>query len=217
MKISVVTPWLNHPELIADYERAVADTEVIIVDNGSEETAYSNILSMVMRLRGVLIARKENGWFAGPVNEGLARATGDIIVVLNNDIQAAPGWLELVRRDVLPGNLYGPSCGFRDVPNKASQVVRLPYVEGWCIAARREVWSALQGFDSSTFLRPYWEDVDLSFRAMTMGFGICRTVWPIRHLSNTTSLTTPGAYDHSERNRRAFEQKVRRYLSRRAA
>jgi GT2 family glycosyltransferase len=95
--------------------------------------------------------------------------------------------------------------------------VHIPYVEGWCVAAARTTWQRLAGFDAATYERPYWEDVDLSFRAMTLGIGLYRSAWQVEHLSNTTSAVTPGAYDASEANRLSFETRVREHLGRRAA
>lgn len=207
VKVSIVTPWLDQPQLVRDYEFSVAMAdEVIVVDNGSTKPNWEQLVGMVKRLKGVLIPRDTNGWFSGPVNEGLAVATGDVIVVLNNDIQADPRWVQLVRNDARPEALLGPSGSHREVDGMI-----LPYIEGWCVGASQDVWRALHGFDADTFVKPYWEDVDLSFRAMAAGMSLYLTKWPIRHLSNTTSRAVPGAYDESEENGRKFVEKVRAY------
>lgn len=186
--------------------------EVVIVDNGSGDETSAALHGMLSRLgypdRHRYLRRAENGWFSGPVNDGIRAAKGDIIVALNNDISAPAEWADDVRRDVTGLGVYGPSASRRVVDS-----VPLPYVEGWCIAATRETWDKLGGFDAEAFKRPYWEDVDLSFRAMTLGIPIFRTDWHVDHLSNTTSSVTPGAYDHSEPNRVTFETRVRQFLS----
>lgn len=232
-RISVCTAWLDHPELIPDYEEVVKGAdEVVIVDNGSDELVSAELVAMLTRLgypeKHRYLRQKENGWFSGPMNEGIAAATGDIILALNNDVRlsADPKWLNTVRREVqgTPG-LFGPAASRRTVPGRVPSLhgptnepferpLTLPYVEGWCIAATRETWDRLGGFDAEAFERPYWEDVDLSFRAMCMGIPLYRTDWYIDHLSNTTSAVTPGAYDHSETNRITFETRVREFLSR---
>ena len=212
-RLSVVTPWLDHPELIPDYETAVkiAD-EVVIVDNGSDEETAEALVQMLGRLgypeRHLYLRQRENGWFSGPTNEGIRKATGDVVVAVNNDIKADPSWLSAVRHELTDDGVYGPSSGQRVVDN-----VSIPYIEGWCVAARRETWQRLGGFDAEAFARPYWEDVDLSFRAMCLGLPLYRTNWFIDHLSNTTSAHTPGAYDHSEQNRLTFEARVREFIS----
>lgn len=180
--VSIVTPWLAHPELRAEYDRATAGAEVIIVDT-SDMRPFS---------------------FAAACNLGIARATGDIIVCLNNDIQAVPGWLDAVRRDVKPGALYGVSTDIRVVDGYT-----IMYLEGWCIAALVQTWRDLGGWDAETFQRPYWEDVDLSWRATQQQIRLVRRPWMVTHLGNRTSATTPGAYDASAANGRAFARKVR--------
>lgn len=211
--VSVVTPWLDHPELIPDYEETVrlAD-EVVIIDNGSDEEISAGIVKMMTHLgypeRHRYLHQSKNEWFSGPMNRGIAAATGDVIVALNNDVKAPSEWIEAVRREVTGSGIYGPSASRRTVDG-----VVIPYVEGWCVAATRETWDRLGGFDAAAYERPYWEDVDLSFRAMTLGIPLYRTDWHIDHLSNTTSAQTPGAYEHSEQNRVTFESRVREFLS----
>lgn len=183
MSVSVVTPWYQHPELRAEYDAATAGAEVVIVETVDPAT-FS---------------------FAGTCNQGLALATGDVIVMLNNDITAAPGWLAQVEREVRGDGLYGPETHLKMVMGRP-----VLYVDGWCVAARREVWERLGGFDAETFQRPYWEDVDLSWRAVQLGYTLHQTRWPVQHLGNTTSRTTPGAYDASAANEAAFVAKVER-------
>lgn len=213
--ISVVTPWLDHAELIADYEAAVSlADEVVIMDNGSQEDTAAELVAMLSRMahgypdKHRYLRWRTNGWFSAPMNEGIRAATGDIIVALNNDIRAKPGWIAAVRSEVTDDGLYGPSSSRRVIDN-----VSIPYVEGWCIAAKRETWERLGGFDEKAYERPYYEDVDLSFRAMALGMPLYRTDWHVDHLSNTTSAATPGAYDHSEKNRLTFESRFRAFLS----
>src|SRR6185312_14484455 len=108
--VSIITPWLDHPEFIADYERAVhaPGVEVIIVDNGSAAANARLLADMVQRLGGKYIRNDQNRWFAAANNQGLAVATGQVIVFLNNDIAADPTWTDAVRRDLQPAGLYGP-------------------------------------------------------------------------------------------------------------
>lgn len=205
--ITIITPWLNHPELIEGYEAAVQGVdELIIVDNGSTAETQSALRAMHARIgdTGAYIRNDENRYFSAANNQGLAHAPGDIVVFLNNDISGDPGWLEQVRVDVEDGYLCGPAADMRVVAGQP-----LLYIEGWCIAARREVWEALGGWDEELFRLPYWDDVDLCWRARRAGYKLRKTSWSLTHLSNTTSRTTPGAYDGSEVNRQAFELRVR--------
>src|SRR5690349_13343862 len=119
-EISIITPWLDRPEFIADYEHAVGTpgVEVIVVDNGSADANAALLRDMIGRLGGKYIRNEENRWFSGANNQGLAAATGQIVVFLNNDIAGDPGWLQGVRTDVKPGALYGLSVRQVQVESK---------------------------------------------------------------------------------------------------
>jgi len=200
--ISIITAWLNHPELILDYEQAVKGAQVIIIDNGSEEYNAKMISDMVDRLNGIYIRNAANKGYAAANNQGLEAATGEITVFLNNDITAAPGWLDTLAK-LESGALYAPSMGMRYVDQ-----ICVPYLEGWClightadfrkIGAWRDDWRGL-----------YWEDNELCWRAMRAGLSLRQIAIPIQHLDNYTSAKTEGAYDNSEANHALFEQIVR--------
>ena len=90
--ISIITPWLDRPEFIEDYERAVgADgVEVITIDNGSAKENANALESMTRRLRGKYIRNEENRWFSAANNQGLVQSSGQIVIFLNNDIAGDP-------------------------------------------------------------------------------------------------------------------------------
>jgi GT2 family glycosyltransferase len=199
-RISVVTPWLNAPELCRMYARGLRGAEVVIVDNGSGALAAERIETMVIELGGVYLRNEHNALFAEANNQGLAAATGEIVVFLNNDVECRAGFLHQVEQDVEDGALYGPSK-LRKLDHD--------YLEGWCIAARREVWNALGGWDAEYFTGLYWEDNDLCFRAVRAGYNLIERPWPVWHFNNYTSGSVPGSMDHSAGNMHKFMERVR--------
>ena len=200
MKVSIVTPWLNHSELCPVYERSVKGAQVIVVDNGSIESHKWAILAMVKHLGGVYIRNEENRLFAAANNQGLEQATGEIVLFMNNDVECRPGFLDKVAADVKPGGLYGPSLLAKH---------GLAYLEGWCIAAYREVWLSLKGWDAEYYSGLYWEDNDLCWRAAQMGYTLNEVAWPVYHYNNYTSGNMPGAMDKSAENEAKFLERVR--------
>lgn len=191
MLISVITPWLDHPEFIADYERALraSDVEVIVVDNGSTAENSARIAEMVGRLHGKYIRNTQNQWFAAANNQGIAASTGELLLFLNNDIAAEPDWLDAVRRDVSPNALAGPGLVHILVDERW-----ISYIEGWCIAGYRHVWEKLGGWDAQAYPMPYWEDGDVCFRASKLGFQIVQKIWPVHHKKNGTTRSMPVQY-----------------------
>lgn len=71
------------------------DFETIVVDNGSSDGSVELIRDSYFWVK--LITLPVNSGFSGGNNEGLKHASGEYIVVLNNDTKAEPSWLaELV-------------------------------------------------------------------------------------------------------------------------
>lgn len=182
-RLSVITNWTDNPQFIPAYEGAVRGAdEVIIIDNGSKPENSRKIHAMVERLRGTYVRNPHYPGFAAGNNQGMALASGDILLFLNNDIIATrTDWLNRVRVEVKSGIVAGPSLGEKSVDN-----TKLPYIEGWCIAARREVWETLEGWDAEHFPFGYWEDSDLCYRAIEAGYRLKQTAWPLIHIGGGT-------------------------------
>jgi GT2 family glycosyltransferase len=69
--------------------------ELIVVDNGSQDGSRAYLQTIARRFpRVVLILNDDNRGFAAACNQGLARARGELLVLLNNDVIMPPGWLE---------------------------------------------------------------------------------------------------------------------------
>ena len=130
--ISIITPWLDHPEFIEDYEKATraAGVEVIVIDNGSAADNAAALRQMIDRLGGKYVRNETNRWFSSANNQGLAIAGGKVVLFLNNDIAADPGWLDDVRQ-VPPGGLFGAEAGKVQL-----EQATIGFLGGWCIAAR---------------------------------------------------------------------------------
>lgn len=203
MTVSIVTPWRDAPELIPDYERATAGAQLVIVDHGSQPNNARQLAQLCARNGGFYI-RDDGPWnFARLNNRGLARAIGEVVLFLNNDISAAGAWLDQAERDCqLGAGLCGPSLLTRQAAGRT-----LLYLEGWAIGAARRVWDVLGGWDDA-YQGGYWEDNDLCFRAVAAGYTLRRTSWALQHKSNYTSAATTYAYDHSAANQARFEEMV---------
>jgi len=206
MTLSIVTPWLEHPELIPAYEATVAGAEVVIVDQASTPDVARALDELVARLGSGsrVIHNAENVYFAAANNIGLAVATGDVVVMLNNDVTGGNAWLSRVEKDTPDLALVGPTVQGFDVDG-----VLEPYVEGWCVAARRSTWNILGGWDAETFPRAYAEDVDLSFRARVAGCRLLQSRWRVQHLGNVTNSQTADGYTFADRQREVARQRIR--------
>lgn len=97
MKVSVVIPTRNRPELMARAVKAVAlqshaATEVLVVDDGSSADARTALAQLVASFPAGRVVGIENGVAAGPGtgpaqarNAGLQRAQGELLAFCDDD------------------------------------------------------------------------------------------------------------------------------------
>ncbi|GIV68453.1 glycosyltransferase family 2 protein [Caldilinea sp.] len=98
MLTSVIIPVWNGEAVLAECLRAVFThagehgLEVICVDNASIDGSAALIRSQFPEVK--LLPQPVNLGFAGGVNVGMAAASGEVFVLLNQDCLVAPGWLD---------------------------------------------------------------------------------------------------------------------------
>ena len=190
--VSIVIPNWNGVYLMEKHLKNVmnaAAAEIIVADDmstdGSVEYLYRNFPSIRV------VTRDKREGFAANVNTGVAKATGDIVVLLNTDVEPEPGFLppllthfedpavfavgckeisleqgkEILRGRGLAHWVKGFFIHTRGEVNKGSTA----WVSGGSGAFRRSMWNILGGMD--TLYSPfYWEDIDLSYRARKSGW-----------------------------------------------
>ena len=107
MRATVIIPIWRGAPVIAGCLDAVyrhsgpALHEVICVDNASPDGAGDLVAARFPAVR--LLRQPVNLGFAGGVNVGIANATGDLLVLVNQDCVPGPGWLDALRAG-LAGN-----------------------------------------------------------------------------------------------------------------
>lgn len=98
-RVSLITPNLNgkgHLESllasIAEQTYPAACIEVIVVDNGSTDDSVAYLEAHHPQVR--IIRNAANEGFARPNNQAAAIATGQHLLLVNNDMKLAPDWIE---------------------------------------------------------------------------------------------------------------------------
>lgn len=203
--VSVIIPLWNGEKwirpcltaLTSQAETPAFALEVIVVDNGSQDNAPDSITQAFPAVH--LIRNGQNRGFAGGCNVGLAEATGDVLVLLNQDTVVQPGWLAgLVAAIDEPGvGVAGSLALLADgmTIQHAGGVVDWPlgiarhagygqaldsrrqsgadvrFVTGASLAMRREVLEVIGPLDED-FWPGYYEDVDFCWRARDAGYRI---------------------------------------------
>lgn len=187
MKISVVIPNYNGAGLLQKNLPKVLNNnadEIIVVDDFSSDNSKQVIQSFPSIK---LIQNKKNLGFVKSVNKGVERAKGDIIVLLNNDVESSRDFLKPVLPYFKNDKVFAVSFAepqfswakatFADgfIVHNPGPRQNKPHVSFWAsggsAAFSRKKWQKLGGMDE--IYHPfYWEDIDLSYRAQKLGWEI---------------------------------------------
>jgi GT2 family glycosyltransferase len=177
--ITVVTPWLRHPELADDYVEAMTTEpregdDVIIVDNGDAPELPFRYARPTRNLG-----------FVRASNLGLLLAKTDAVLFLNNDIALKRvGWLQEIREALEPDVLVGP---LRNDPHAWVDGQPMPYLDGWCLAGMTGDLVSLGGFDETLAEPAYYSDNLLCLEARAAGMTL-RDIRPgLTHKLNVTA------------------------------
>jgi len=161
-------------------------TELIVVDNHSSDGTLEYFSKLQQSNPAIkIIANPENLGFSKGMNQGLAAAQGDVLILMNNDILFSTGWLELflavIRRPevglVSPQvNRLGDGCTAENFQTRAAKCRLMcdDFVYQWfipfcCVGLRREVFEKI-GFLDEAFTPAYFEDNDYCLRSLYAGY-----------------------------------------------
>lgn len=95
-RASVIIPTWNGVEILQHALASLArqrfrDFEVVVVDNGSTDGTLRFLRDRHPEVR--VVAFPENRGFAVAANAGIKVAEGEVLVLMNNDIEADPEWI----------------------------------------------------------------------------------------------------------------------------
>ncbi len=213
--------------------------EVIVVDNASSDGSPEWLRNWAEEgspagHRRRLILNEENLGFSAGNNVGLAAATGDVLILLNNDTYVTPGWVRTMcahlRRDSNVG-LVGPITNnignearieiqYADMAEMiekagrytrahAGQSIPLHNAAFFCVAMPREVYERVGPMDED-FGIGFFEDDDYCRRVHVEGYRVtcAEDVFVHHHLS--ASFDSLGAERKQvlfEKNKAIYEAK----------
>jgi GT2 family glycosyltransferase len=210
--------------------------EVIVVDNDSKDETPARLSKWCLQApeRLSVILNAENKGFGGAVNQGLAAARGDYLVVLNNDTVVGPGWARGLRRHFESDTQLGLICPITNNIGNEAQValtgstvdevfasarnyalektgtlLALDNVAFFCVMMPRAVYTRVGGLDER-FFPGFFEDDDYCLRVKQEGWsvGCAEDVFVYHELSASFGKEEPAHRKAIfDRNKRLFEEK----------
>ena len=212
-----------------------ADLEVVVIDNGTADGTRDYLALLAERdSRVVAVRNDQNRGFGPAVNQGLSVASGDVLVVLNNDTMVPPGWLprlsaHLERPEI---GLVGPTTNragneaevdasyrtygemvqlsAKRAADHAGVAFDIEVATLFCAATRRDVIERVGHLDEQ-FEVGLFEDDDYSERVRAAGYRVvCAEDTFVHHFGEGAfgALVPTGRYGELFRtNKSRFEEK----------
>jgi len=220
-KVSIVIPNYNGIKLLEENLPFVVKAydnpknnirEVIVVDDASDDNSVEFIKQNYPKIR--VIVQEKNKRFAETSNNGFKNAKSDLVCLINNDVKPSEGFLSNSTRLFEDESVFGVSLaekghswakglfinGFVEhKPGKATNVVHSTFwISGGSGIFRKNMWSKLKGLDSKLYKPFYWEDTDISYRAMKRGW---KLLWDPSAKTEHFHESTNKLFDNKYRSR----------------
>lgn len=198
--VTVITVTYNSLPFLRDYfdsvlaaDRSGLELEIIVVDNGSTDNSPAWIREHYPAIR---VLENDQNNYARALNLAIREASGDFIVISNNDAQVQAGWLtglvKIAKGDPKIGavqskilfsdgkrinsvgvteieQFYFKDIGF-DEPDNAQydRPRQVDYVTGGSLLLKRQCLDDVGAWDEEFIM--FMEDVDYSLRCRTKGW-----------------------------------------------
>ena len=229
-KVSIIVLNYNGERFLRKCLKSIAgqtykNIETLVVDNNSPDKSYTCVSEFPWVK---LSLYKENYGYAKGNNMGAKAATGELLLILNNDTEIFPDMIErlvscyeessiLCPAQILmakKGNDLVGSAGvgadifgfpYVDIDSKKT---KLFYADGSAIFLKKKDFINLGMFDEELFM--FQEDIDFSWRAQMRGFNILQC-WDAKYYHYSGGATVGGGYKNTKYVTSAF----RRYYNER--
>ena len=202
------------------------EKELIVVDDASKDGSIPLIKKLFDNHKEPSVTthfleNTKNLGFAPTVNRGVEKAKGDIIILLNTDVVPESNFLEpllshfvdktvfavgCLERSITGDkiDLYGRGVGeWRDgfLAHRAGDVKgkKTLWVSCGSGAFRKTMWDKLGGLNE-VYAPYYWEDIDLSYRALKCGYRVLfdpQSVVTHRHTEGAIKKTQKASHIQS--------------------
>jgi GT2 family glycosyltransferase len=195
MKVSVIIPNYNGKKLLEENLPVIFKTlrycQIIVVDDCSTDGSAEFIKCDYPEV--LLIENTENMGFSSSVNRGVKNAIFDLVLLLNSDVRPELGILDNLHTHFKDPKVFAVGClekspegnkivdrgrgigkfskGFLIHSKGDNNKNNTLWVSGGSGLFNKKIWDKLGGF-YEVYKPFYWEDIDLSYRALKSGYKI---------------------------------------------
>ncbi len=191
--VSIIIPTFNGLDLLKQNLPAVLKAqgnksnkikEIIIVDDGSTDGTDLFIKENYSQVK--FLKHKKNRGVSSSINTGVRFSKGQLVVLLNNDVKPEYDFLESISPLFENPKIFGVSLhekGFGWAKGKFvdgfiihegvredNKLHETFWISGGSGVFNRKYFLKLGGMDEKLFSPFYWEDLDISYRAMKRGY-----------------------------------------------
>ena len=213
-EVTVIIPNYNGKKLLENCiqtleRQTCTDFKLLVVDNGSDDGSTEVISSLDL----TMLELKENTGFCGAVNEGIRRADTPYVILLNNDTEVLPEFVEELLAAIKKSDRifsagamidnagdYYTAFGWAVARGKGKPLAdfnrpcRVFSCCGGAVIYRTGLLREMGPFDERHFA--YLEDVDMGYRAKIHGYINCYA--PGARVYHVGSATTGTRYNEKK-------------------
>jgi len=185
----------NILQMISIFKKYQNEKEIIIVDDFSSDNSsdFLNTLNNNKDFEIKVLKNNKNLGFSSTVNKGVREASGEIIILLNTDVYPQDDFLEPLLKHFEDEKIFAVGCLDKSVEkgkiiergrglgcwkrgflvHRKGEVDKTNtlWVSGGSGAFRKRIWDKLGGLNE-LYYPFYYEDIDLSYRALKSGYKI---------------------------------------------
>ena len=221
MKLSIIIPSYNGkllleknlPPVIESLEYLKNSTEIIVVDDASLDGTSDWLTKSYPKIK--IVKNQHNLRFGQSCNQGVNAASGELVVLLNNDVSPHRDFLVSLLKHFFDPEVFAVGCreinqsggkeiiGGRGVSDFRRGLMihwrpedqnspQSSWVSAGSAAYRRNIWLELGGMDK-LFRPAYEEDRDLCWQALKSGYKVIfESKSVVTHYHETTNIMSFG-------------------------